>query len=81
MGEQFTLRHPETGHTVVTDNPELISNLHYGRGYKKTPLEPARPDPNTGVVAVTAPDSEPAPDHDDPDGPASAAAALRVGRR
>lgn len=57
MAEKLTLTHPETGHTVITDNQETISNLHFGRGYAivREP-EPVKPATTDAASAAERPD-------------------------
>lgn len=68
MAEKVTLRHPDTGRTVATDNAEAISNLRYGRGFQvvAAPGTPATPphvtppaEASSGATVDEAPGSAP----------------------
>ena len=69
MAQMVTLHKDSTGHTVTTDDPETISNLQFGQGYRIVP---------TPAVPEEPPAPEPAPDTPAEDTPGPLTAALRT---
>ena len=68
MAQKVTLHNDDTGHTVTTDDPEEISNLQFGRGYRivptpATPEEPPAEQPEESAPEPPAAALRPSADH------------------
>lgn len=58
MAQRVTLHKEATGHTVTTDDPETISNLQFGQGYRIVPT-PATPEEPPAEPPAKTPPAEP----------------------